>query len=47
MTAELITLCKYEMASKNVTAAVRRLRRRMAGDDDQLSAAGRSAAPQL
>ena len=47
MTLLFITLCKYELASKNVTAAVRRLRRRLAGDDDQLSATGRSAAPQL
>ena len=47
MTLLFITLCKYEMASKNVTATVRRLRRRLAGDDDQLSATGRSAAPQL
>jgi heme exporter protein C len=46
MTLLFITLCKYEMASKNVTATVRRLRRRLAGDDDQLSATGRSAAPQ-
>jgi len=47
MTLLFITLCKYEMASKNVTANVRRLRRRLAGDDDQVSATGRSAAPQL
>jgi len=47
MTLLFITLCKYELASKNVTAHVRRLRRRLAGDDDQLPASGRSAAPQL
>jgi len=42
-----ITLCKYEMASKNVTFQLRRLRRRLAGDDDQLASGGRTAAPQL
>jgi heme exporter protein C len=42
-----VTLCKYEMASKNVTFQLRRLRRRLDGSDDQLPAAGRSAAPQL
>jgi len=47
MTLLFITLCKYEMASKNVTATVRRLRRRLAGDDDELSVTGRSAAPQV
>lgn len=43
-----VTLCKYEMASKNATARLRSLRRRLAGDDDLGSATGgRSAAPQL
>jgi heme exporter protein C len=42
-----VTLCKYEMASKNVTSQLRRLRRRLEGGEDQLPAAGRSAAPQL
>ena len=41
-----VTLCKYEMASKNVTSQLRRLRRRLEGGDDGLPAAGRSAAPQ-
>ncbi len=42
-----VTLCKYEMASKNVTSRLRRLRRRLEGSDDELRSAGRSAAPQL
>jgi heme exporter protein C len=42
-----VTLCKYEMASKNVTSHLRRLRRRLEDADEQLSGAGRSAAPQL
>ncbi|MGH2840554.1 MAG: cytochrome c biogenesis protein [Solirubrobacteraceae bacterium] len=42
-----VTLCKYEMASKNVTAQLRRLRRRLEGADDHLPGAGRTAAPQL
>jgi heme exporter protein C len=42
-----VTLCKYEMASKNASARLRSLRRRLAGDDDFAAAAGRSAAPQL
>jgi len=42
-----VTLCKYEMASKNATAKLRSLRRRLTGDDDFVSTAGRSAAPQL
>jgi heme exporter protein C len=47
MTLLFITLCKYEMASKNVTFQLRRLRRQLAGDDDQLPMPGRTAAPQL
>jgi heme exporter protein C len=48
MSLLFVTLCKYEMASKNVTSHLRRLRRRLEGADDQLSTpAGRSAAPQL
>jgi heme exporter protein C len=48
MTLLFVTLCKYEMASKNATFKLRTLRRRLAGDDefDALST-GRSAAPQL
>jgi heme exporter protein C len=43
-----VTLCKYEMASKNVTSQLRRLRRRLEGAEEQFTAAaGRSAAPQL
>jgi heme exporter protein C len=42
-----VTLCKYEMASKQATFRLRALRRRLAGDDDELSLTGRSAAPQL
>jgi heme exporter protein C len=41
-----VTLCKYEMASKHATFRLRALRRRLAGDDE-LTLAGRSAAPQL
>jgi heme exporter protein C len=47
MTLLFVTLCKYEMASKNATSKLRSLRRRIAGDDDFAGAAGRSAAPQL
>ncbi len=48
MSLLFVTLCKYEMASKNATFKLRTLRRRLAGDDefDALST-GRSAAPQL
>ena len=42
-----VTLCKYEMASKHATFRLRALRRRLAGDEDELSMTGRSAAPQL
>ena len=42
-----VTLCKYEMASKNASAKLRSLRRRLAGDDDFAALGGRSAAPQL
>jgi heme exporter protein C len=43
-----VTLCKYEMASKNATMKLRSLRRRLAGDDDFGAAiSARSAAPQL
>ena len=42
-----VTLCTYEMASKNATSKLRSLRRRLAGDDDYFAAPARSAAPQL
>ncbi len=41
-----VTLCKYELASKNATIQLAQLRRRLAGDDDGLLALRRSAAPQ-
>ncbi|MFP5361884.1 MAG: cytochrome c biogenesis protein [Thermoleophilia bacterium] len=47
MTLLFVTLVKYEMASKHATFRLRALRRRLAGDDDELSLTGRSAAPQL
>ena len=48
MTLLFITLCKYEMASKHATFRLRAMRRRLSGDDDELSlSTGRSAAPQL
>ncbi len=47
MTLLFVTLCKYEMASKHATFRLRSLRRRLAGDDDELALPGRSAAPQL
>lgn len=42
-----VTLCKYETASKHATFRLRALRRRLAGDDDELAFTGRTAAPQL
>ncbi len=42
-----LTLVKYEMASKHATFRLRALRRRLAGDDDDLRLPARSAAPQL
>ncbi len=47
MTLLFITLCKYEMASKNVTSQLRRLRRRLEGTDETLPSPGRTAAPQI
>jgi heme exporter protein C len=44
MTLLLVTLCKYEIASKQTTIRLRQLRRRLAGDDHVL-ALPRSAAP--
>jgi heme exporter protein C len=46
MTVLFVTLCKYELASKNATIRLRQLRRRLAGDDDALVGLPRSAAPQ-
>lgn len=40
-----VTLWRYEMASKNVAAQLRSLRRRLGGDDEPIR--GRSAAPSL
>jgi heme exporter protein C len=43
-----VTLCTYEMASKNASAKLRSLRRRLAGEDDfAATTPARSAAPQL
>ena len=47
MSLLFITLCRYEMASKNASSKLRSLRRRLAGDDDFAPVTGRSAAPQL
>jgi heme exporter protein C len=41
-----VTLCKYELTSKHASIQLRRLRRRLASDDDRLLGARRSAAPQ-
>src|SRR5688572_11040799 len=41
-----VTLCKYELTSKQATFSLRALRRRMDGDDDWIPVR-RSAAPQL
>jgi heme exporter protein C len=46
MTVLFVTLCKYELASKHASIQLRRLRRRLAGDDDGLLVGRRSAAPQ-
>jgi heme exporter protein C len=47
MTLLYITLWKYEMTSKHTSAQLRSLRRKLAGDDGDVPAAGRSAAPSL
>ena len=41
-----VTLWKYELASKHASIQLAMLRRRLAGDNEGLLAAGRSAAPQ-
>jgi heme exporter protein C len=46
MALTFITLNKYELTSKSASFALRRLKRRMAGDDDWVPVR-RSAAPQL
>jgi heme exporter protein C len=46
MAALYVTLWKYEMASKNTSAQLRSLRRKLAGDD-AVAPHGRSAAPSL
>jgi heme exporter protein C len=46
MAALYVTLWKYEMASKNTSAQLRSLRRKLAGDD-AVGRQGRSAAPSL
>jgi heme exporter protein C len=42
-----VTLWKYEMAAKHARGQVRKLRRRLLGDDELLLPAGRSAAPRV
>jgi heme exporter protein C len=46
MAVLFVTLNKYELTSKSASFALRRLKRRMAGDDDWVPVR-RSAAPQL
>jgi heme exporter protein C len=46
MTLLYITLWRYEMASKNTSAKLRALRRKLAGDD-AVAPVGRTAAPSL
>jgi heme exporter protein C len=46
MAVLFVTLCKYELASKHASFALRALKRRLAGDDDWVPVR-RSAAPQL
>ncbi len=46
MAVLFVTLCKYELTSKQATFALRALKRRMAGDDDWVPVR-RTAAPQL
>ncbi|MEA2321840.1 MAG: heme exporter protein [Solirubrobacteraceae bacterium] len=46
MTLLYVTLWRYEMTSKNTSAKLRALRRKLAGDD-AVAPAGRSAAPSL
>jgi len=46
MAVLFVTLWKYELASKQASMQLRRLKRRLADDDDSWVPAGRSAAPQ-
>lgn len=45
MTLLFVTLWKYEMTSKHAAMQLRALRRKLAGDDEPVRAAARSAAP--
>ena len=45
MTLLFVTLWKYEMTSKHAAMQLRALRRKLAGDDEPVRAAGRTAAP--
>jgi heme exporter protein C len=45
MTLLFVTLWKYEMTSKHAAMQLRALRRKLAGEDEPVRAAGRSAAP--
>ncbi len=47
MAVLFVTLCKYELTSKQASFQLRALKRRMAGDDDGWVPVRRSAAPQL
>ena len=47
MTLLFITLWKYEMTSKHASQQLRALRRKLAGDDDAVLPAGRSASPSV
>jgi heme exporter protein C len=47
MTCLFVTLWKYELASKHASMQLRRLKRKLGGDDDWPSTGGRSAAPRL
>src|ERR1700742_3210547 len=46
MAVLFITLCKYELTSKQASMQLRALKRRLADDEDAWLPAGRSAAPQ-
>ncbi|MDX6667107.1 MAG: heme exporter protein [Solirubrobacteraceae bacterium] len=47
MTLLFITLWKYEMTSKHASQQLRALRRKLAGDDDAVLPAGRTASPSV
>ena len=46
MAVLFVTLCKYELTSKQALDAARALKRRLADEDDRWAPTGRSAAPQ-